>query len=66
MELLIIKSNDQYLRVTPDEFFLVGLDKASVFPMDRLYHVKTCEKEAIKQGYKDIRIKKLILSEEDL
>ncbi len=66
MELLIIKSNDHYLRVRPDEFLLVGLDKASVFPMNRLDHVKTLEQKARTRGHKDVRIKKLILSEEDL
>lgn len=66
MELLIIKTGTQYLRVKPDEFIQVSLDKASVFPMDRLPHVKKLEQEAKTRGYEEARIKKLILTEEDL
>ncbi len=69
MELLIIKTNTRYLRIkpaTPFEFLEVGLDKASVFPMDRLAHVSELEAEAKKQGFENVRIKKLVLSEEDL
>ena len=66
MELLIIKTGTAYLRVKPEGFFTVGLDKASVFPMDKLDHVRTLEKKARAQGFSDVRIKKLILTERDL
>ncbi len=66
MELLIIKTGTEYLRIKPDEFIQVGLDKASVFPMDRLAHVRTLEQEAKTRGYEDVWIKKLVLTEEDL
>jgi hypothetical protein len=66
MELLIIKTAAGYLRVKPDEFSVVGLDKASVYPMDRLAHVEALEREATARGYDAVRIKKLMLIEEDL
>lgn len=66
MELLIIKTGTRYLRIKPSEFLEVNLDKASVFPMNRLPHVKKLEQEARTQGFEDLRIKKLVLSEEDL
>ncbi|MDD9301613.1 MAG: hypothetical protein HUK40_04405 [Desulfobacter sp.] len=66
MELLIIKIGDHYLRVKPQGFFKVGLDKASVFPMKNLAQVKTLANEAETKGFKNIVIKKLVLTEEDL
>jgi len=66
MELLIIKTGTQYLRIKPSEFLKVGLDKASVFPMDRLAHVKELVEQATAKGILEVRIKKLILTEEDL
>ena len=65
MELLIIKSGEQYLRVKDGEYFLVGLDKASVFPMQRLSLVKEHEVAAKTAGCPKVRLKKLILKEED-
>ncbi|ACN14710.1 hypothetical protein HRM2_16010 [Desulforapulum autotrophicum HRM2] len=66
MELLIIKISTGYLRIKPDEFIEVGLDKASVYPMDHLAHVRELEREAKARGYEAVRIKKLVLTEEDL
>ena len=66
MELLIIKTATGYLRIKPDAFIEVGLDKASVYPMDRLAHVEELEREAKTRGYETVQIKKLVLTEEDL
>ncbi len=66
MELLIIKTGTKYLRIKSDEFIEVGLDKASVYPMDRLAHVEELERGAKTRGYKAVQIKKLVLTEEDL
>lgn len=66
MELLIIKTKDTYIRVKEDGFLIVGLDKASVFPMENLEKVRTYEARLKTEGYSDITIKKLVLTEEDL
>ncbi|MCG8566869.1 MAG: hypothetical protein MI747_17495 [Desulfobacterales bacterium] len=66
MELLIIRTNDQYIRVKPDEFLEVNLDKASVFPMAQLDHVRELETRLRDTGFKNVRIKKLVLTEEEL
>ena len=66
MELLIIRTCDNYLRFKEDRILEVGLDKASVFPMDRLSHVKDLERRATAQGFEKTRIRKLILQETDL
>ncbi|WDP92053.1 MAG: hypothetical protein HUN04_20950 [Desulfobacter sp.] len=66
MELLIVKTGGQYLRFKDGAILEVGLDKASVFPMDRMAHVRALEQQAAAEGFKDIRIKKLVLTEEDL
>ncbi len=66
MELLIIRTNDQYIRVKPDQFLEVNLDKASVFPMDRLDHVRALEAQLRDKGFENVVIKKLVLTEEDL
>ncbi len=66
MELLILKSAAAYIRVKEDQFLRVGLDKASVFPMDQLDLVKIHEAHLKTQGFESVKIKRLILSEEDI
>ncbi|SMC37898.1 hypothetical protein SAMN02746065_101235 [Desulfocicer vacuolatum DSM 3385] len=65
-QLLIIKNGNDYIRVKEDHFLVCGLDKASVFPMNKLEivkaHVVAMEKEHGWQG----RIHRLILREEPL
>ncbi len=66
MELLIIKSGTTYLRFKEDDDLMVRLDKASVFPMEQIDLVKQHETRLKKKGFGTVRIKKLILTEEDL
>lgn len=66
MELLIIKIKGGYIRVKPDEFWVVNLDKASVFPMTRLDHVRDLEAQVRDRGFEEVVVKKLVLTEEDL
>ena len=66
MELLILKSDTGYIRVKEGRFLRVGLDKASVFPMDQMDLVKTHEAHLKTQGFESVSIKKLVLSEEDI
>ncbi len=66
MELLIVKSNKDYIRFKEEGSLLVKMDKASVFPMDQIDVVKQHESRLIQEGFKNICIKKLILTEEDL
>ena len=66
MELLIIKSSKDYIRVKDEQYLLVKLDKASVFPFEKLDLVKLHESNLKNRGFKKICIKKLILTEEDL
>ncbi len=39
MELLVIKNGTDYIRIKDGTFSAVGLEKASVFPLDRLAYV---------------------------
>lgn len=66
MDLLIIKTGDRYLRTSTDDFEAVNLDKASVFPMEQLERARGLVGRAETQGFKDLCIKKLVLTEEDL
>ena len=66
MELLILKSNTTYIRIKENQFLLVNLDKASVFPMDQINLVKEYKAQLKIQGFESVSIKKLILSEEDI
>jgi len=66
MELLILKSGPDYIRYKDGAFLRTGLDKASVFPMDRMMVVRQ-HAEALKdQGFDQVSIKKLVLREEEL
>lgn len=65
MELIIIKSGEEYIRVKDGSYLLVQLDKASVFPLDKIDLVRCHEEELDRSGYQDVCVKKLILTEED-
>lgn len=66
MELLILKSGPDYIRHKDGAFFRTGLDKASVFPMDRMMLVLQ-HAEALKdQGFDQVSIKKIVLTEEEI
>ncbi len=66
MELLILKYNTEYFRFKKGDSLLVKMDKASVFPMDQIDIVKEHEFRLEKEGFKNVSIKKLVLTEEDL
>jgi hypothetical protein len=66
MELLIIKSGQAYIRFKDDACLSVALDKASVFPMDQMGVVLKHESSLKRQGFSNVCIKKLVLTEEDL
>lgn len=66
MELLIVKTGKEYIRVKPDGFHVVGLDKASVFPVDQLQKVREYEGRLNDQGFAEVCVKKLVISEENL
>ena len=66
MELVIIKSKDRYIRVKEDGYHEVGIDKASVFPMDQLSLVREHKKALNRLGFTHIALKKLVLTEKDL
>ncbi len=64
VELLILKSNERYIRVRDESYELCGLDKASVFPIDQISRVKEhLKKMSVTQNI-DAAIYKLLLSEE--
>ena len=63
MDLLIIKCGRDYIRVKEDTFITVGLDKASVFPMDRLDQVRDRLKQVQASGFAQAAIYRLTLTE---
>jgi hypothetical protein len=66
MELLIIKSGKDYIQFKDNNYLTVQLDKASVFPFDHMEIVQQHKARLKEQGFINISIKKLILTEEDL
>ncbi len=65
MELLIIKSGSDYIRVKENSFVLCGLDKASVFPLDMAVAVKSLRDRLASEGVGHVCIKKLVLTEQE-
>lgn len=62
-ELLIVKGNSGYYRFADGEFFICGMNKASVFPLGQLAEVKRlCE--MVKESGAEPKIMKLTISEE--
>jgi hypothetical protein len=66
MELLILKSGPDYIRYKDGAFLRTGLDKAGVFPMDRMALVREYEKTLKDLGFEKVSIKKLVLTEEEI
>ena len=66
MELLIIKSDKDYIRVKNEDYILCQLDKASVFPLDTLDEVKKHVKILREKEFPLIAIYRLKLLEEPL
>jgi hypothetical protein len=64
MELLIIKHGDAYVRVRDGTYFFVGLDKASVFPLEKLVAVRKHVMNLREQGFDPVAVYRLRLSEE--
>ena len=66
MELLIIKSGNDYIRVKPGDYILCQLDKASVFPVDKLDAVKKHVNILREKDFNRVAIYKLKMVEEPL
>jgi hypothetical protein len=64
IELLIIKSGEKYIRCREGAYFPSSLEKASVFPMEKLEHVRDILSDLQSRGFADISLCKLIVTEE--
>lgn len=64
MELLIMKNKTEYVRVKEDTYLFVGLDKASVFPLEKIETVRRHMKKLKASGFDHVSIYRLKLSEE--
>ena len=64
MELLIMKNQTEYVRIKEDHYLFVGLDKASVFPLEKIETVREHIKTLQARGFKHVSIYKLKLIEE--
>lgn len=62
-ELLILKEED-YFRFSPDGVQPCGMNKASVYPLDRYDEVKTLLHSLHEAGYTKAKIMKLTITEE--
>ena len=65
MELLIIRVGNDYIRVRENGCERVQMDKASVFPMDKLDLVQEHRVRLLEDGYTEVTVKKLVVTEED-
>ncbi len=66
IKLLIIKSGLEYIRIKEEAYLLCGIDKASVFPMEKLSEVKRQVELIADSDFRDVSIRKLVLTEEPL
>ena len=66
MDLLIIKTGDTYLRLKEGNWITVGLDTASVFPMDQLDRVRDHLAHVRQHGFPHAAIYRLTLTESPL
>ncbi len=64
MELLIIKSRDHYFRFKEDTYKTCPVNKASVFPMEKVAEVQVLRKKLEDDGVTDAAIYRLTIIEE--
>ena len=64
MELLVLKSGEQYLRIIPEGYELVNMSKASVYPLIQEEKVRSIY-HSLKDELQVLEIKKLIITEAD-
>ncbi|HKI48932.1 MAG TPA: hypothetical protein VKA69_06375 [Desulfobacteria bacterium] len=64
MELLIIKKKNVYVRIKEERYLFVGLDKASVFPLEKLTTVQGHIKTLQARGFKNVSLYRLKMTEE--
>ena len=58
-----MKNKTEYVRVKEDAYLFVGLDKASVFPLEKIETVQRHIKNLQARGFEHVSICKLKLSE---
>ena len=63
VKLLILKSGEGYIRLKSDGYHLCRIEKASVYPLRELSAVKQHARDLRRQGFTDISIRQLILTE---
>jgi hypothetical protein len=63
MELLIIKSEDNYIRVKDKDYLICKMDKASVFPLEKIDLVKKHVQKLTEKGFACVSIFKLVILE---
>ncbi|NNG02384.1 MAG: hypothetical protein HKM93_23625 [Desulfobacteraceae bacterium] len=63
MELFIIRTGDDYIRVLEDGYRVCGMDKASVFPMERLDQAEAHVRELEGSQYPEVRLRRLLITE---
>ena len=66
MELLVVKSGDNYIRIKEDEYVCCGLDRASVFPVEQSDRVKEYVRELHSRDFEQVSVKKLVITQEDI
>ena len=66
MDLLVMKSGSMYIRVKEDTYQPCDLAKASVFSMAQLATVKKHLDRLQTMGCKEIHLKRLVVTEEDV
>ncbi len=62
-ELLIIKNNDDYIKIEKNQYICCSLDKASVFPVDEIRVVREHISRLKESGFDDASVYKLVLTE---
>ena len=63
-ELLIIKAGNHYFRFKDQQYHTCELNKASVFPLDKIDVVRELIKRLLEDGIAKPHIAKLIITEE--
>ena len=65
MELLLIKCGVDYIRIKEGQYLRCGLDKASVYPLEKLPEVLEHVAALQQEGTAGVCIRKLLLTETD-
>ncbi len=64
VKLLVLKSGPHYIRIHEDDYQTCSMEKATVFPLERIEEAKIHAQRLREKGFRDVAVYRLVIQEE--